>query len=286
MKTFRLKKWSIAASLLLTMPLISFSQKDSYDLAKQMFVKTKKIKKINYTMNKKERIKGKLVSQSSEVSLLVKPYKVYIKQLSPKYGLEVLYVEGKNDNEAVVNTNGFPWFNLSLDPYGSTMRNNQHHTLFEAGYGHVVSILEYLFNKYGEDTREMVNTIESTTHDGKDCWIIKFNNPHYKHINYKVKKGETVLSIAEKFYLPEYKILEMNSNVDWYDDVSEGQVIKIPNDYSPKMTLIVEKERMIPLVMKIYDDKGLYEQYEYSNIKLNGEVKPGEFTKGYKGYNF
>ena len=237
-------------------------------------------------MKKRERIGDKLIKQSSEVSVLKDPYKVYIKQLSPKYGLEVLYVDGKNNNDAIVNTNGFPWFNLNLDPYGSTMRNKQHHTLFDAGYDHVVSILEFLFNKYGDETKKMVNDSESTTWDGKDCWVVRFNNPNYKIINYTVKKGETVVSIANRLKLPEHKIIQMNDNVDWYDDIKEGQIIKIPNDYSSKMTLYIEKDRMIPLVMKIYDEVGLYEEYEYSNILVNNTLESGEYTKNFKGYGF
>jgi outer membrane lipoprotein-sorting protein len=43
---------------------------------------------------------------------------------------------------------------------------------------------------------------------------------------------------------------------------------------------------MLPVYIKAYDDKGLYESYEFSNLEINGVISPAEFTKGYKGYKF
>ena len=96
---------------------------------------------MSYTMKKRERIGGEMQSQESTVKLNVNPFKMYLRQLSPKDGLEVLYVQGENDNKAIINTNGFPWVNVSLDPMGSVMRDNQHHTVHQSGYAHLMSIL-------------------------------------------------------------------------------------------------------------------------------------------------
>ena len=43
--------------------------------------------------------------------------------------LEVLFIKGHET--ALVNPNGFPWFNLKLNPVGSRMTKNQHHTIIE-----------------------------------------------------------------------------------------------------------------------------------------------------------
>ncbi len=258
----------------------------AYEITNSMFSQTKNIRTLTYTMKKHERIKGAMIMQQSTVKLNTSPLKVYLIQDAPKQGIEVLYVNGTNSNQALINPNGFPWISINLDPYGSTMRTNQHHTLINSGYDHVVGILEYLFQKHEAEIQSMITTDGSVAWDKHACWAITLTNPHFKYIPYTVLKGETVISIANKFRLSEHMIVEKNTNIDSYTDITAGQVILIPSDYSSKMTLYIDKVRHIPLVMKVYDDKGLYEQYEYTNVNLNPIIKAEEFTREYKEYNF
>lgn len=237
-------------------------------------------------MKKQERIKGVMISQQSTVKLNKSPLKVYLFQEAPKKGLEVLYVNGVNHNQALINPNGFPWMSINLDPYGNTMRTDQHHTLFNSGYDHVIGILEFLFHKYDEEINSMVKCEGSVMWDKQACWVITLNNAHFKYIPYTVLKGESIISIANKFRLSEHMILEKNTQVSHYNDVKEGQVILIPTDYSSKMTLFIDKHRHIPMVMKVTDDKGIYEQYEYTNVSINPLFKNEEFTREYSEYHF
>lgn len=256
-----------------------------YELSKQMFESTKQINTLRYRMNKKERINGKMIEQQSSVKLSRHPYKVYTRQSAPNDGVEALYISG--DHKALINPNGFPWVNLKLDPYGSIMRQGQHHTILDAGYDHFISILEFLFNKYGpEKTKEMVKLNGEDNIDGHSCWVIAIHNPHFKYYDYTVKPGESILTIADKYKLSEHMILEKNKDLDDYYDVATGQIIQIPNDYSPKIFLYIDKKRNIPLLIKIYDDQGLYELYEYLDVVVNPVLKPEEFTKEYEQYGF
>lgn len=258
-----------------------------YEIAKEVFASTKRIKALTYNMQKTERIDGKLINQTSFVKLNRNPFKVYTRQEHPNNGLEVLYVEGENGNKALINPTGFPWVNVRLDPYGATMRKDQHHTILDSGYDHVISILEHLFDKYGkEKVSSMVQNKGVTTMDGRTCWIIEFNNPDFKYELYTVGQGENIHTIAKDKKLSGYMILEINKEIKDYEAVTAGQIIKIPSDYSPKLVLVIDKQRMIPLSMSIYDEKGLYEQYAYSNITINPTITPTEFTVAYEGYSF
>lgn len=258
-----------------------------YEIARTMFASTKEIHSLTYQMKKMERIDGKMMDQKSFVKLNREPFKVYTRQESPNEGLEILYVHGKNSNKALINPTGFPWVNLKLDPHGSTMRNDQHHTILDSGYDHVISILEHLFEKYGEEKVSLMTQNKGTsTWDGHACWIVELDNPDFKYKEYTVEQGETIHTIAKKYKLSGYMILKINKNINDYDEVTAGQIIKIPSDYSPKMLLLIDKQRMIPLVMKVYDDKGLYEQYEYTNISVNPGFKAAEFTSAYEEYDF
>ena len=238
-------------------------------------------------MTKKERIEGELLTQTSQVKLTKFPFQVYSKQLEPKEGLELLYRDGEENGKVMINPSGFPWITLNLDPMGSIMRNNQHHTILNSGYDLVVSILEYLFEKYGEETKELVSFLQPVSWQGIPCYAISFDNPHFKYITYQMKEGETFLSHCDSLKISEHMVLELNRSIDDYDeDLEEGEEIIIPNDYSPKMIIYVDRERLIPLMMKVFDDKGVYEVYQYYDVQVDPEFAEDEFTPEYRDYDF
>ena len=253
-------------------------------IVKTMISKTLEIRSMTFTMKKKERIKGEYPIQESDVKLNVNPFKMYLRQKSPRDGLEVLFVKGSNSDKALINTNGFPWINIHLDPMGGTMRNNQHHTVYQSGYAHLMSILDHLTNKYKNNIDDVIKTSGSIQWDGRQCWVVLFENPAFKYINYKTSKGESILTIADKFKLSEHMILELNNLSSF--DVEVGKVLIIPNDYAPKLELYIDKQELIPLVMKVFDDKGLYEYYEYTNVKVNPVLSINDFNKDNPEYGF
>lgn len=275
-------------ALLFILPLTSSRMKQdpaAYGIVQQMFGHTKKISSMQYTMKKEERIGDEIISQESFAKVTYEPYRAYTKQLAPKEGVEALYVEGKNKNQAFINPNGFPWLTLSLDPYGKIMRKKQHHTILDAGYRHVISILEFLFQKYGEEAAKMA-TLTEVERDGEPCWKVVFENPKYTEKKQVFQQNETVMSWAQKQKLSEYMILLLNPQLDGYDASLKGKAVVLPNDYCPKMTLVIEKQRMIPLLMEVYDRKGLYERYEYSDVTINPSFTEMEFSPEYKEYGF
>ena len=71
-----------------------------------------------------------------------------------------------------------------------------------------------------------------------------------------------------------------------YHDVKANQKIKVPNVYGKKMIIYIDKELFIPRIIKVYDEKGLFESYEYHDLQLNPKITEEEFTREYKGYGF
>lgn len=257
----------------------------AYDLTLQMIEKVKAIKTIKFTFVTKERIGTKWTEQKSAVKMQHNPLNIYYKQEYPKVGLELLYVHGKNDNSALINTNGFPWVNVSLNPYSSTMTEDQHHTIYDMGLQSLSIILEHLWKKYDKKAPSMVKVDGEVMWDGHTCYQITMENPSFKFVDYTVLKGETLFTIARKLKVNEFMIKERNNLSDFYA-VKEGQVIKVPEDYAKKMTLYLDKKRLLPLVMKVYDDKGLYEDYLYFNVEVNPVINVSEFTADFSGYGF
>lgn len=257
-----------------------------FEVAQLMFEHSARIQSLTYTITKQERVEGKILKQISFTKMQKSPYSVYLRQSFPNDGMEVLYVRGANSDKALINPNGFPWINLKLDPLDGIMRNNQHHTIFQSGFDHVVSILEFLCDKYQSQIDEMVVYNGLLTHEGKDCHSITFINPYFKLVDYTMQANETIEDVAAQKKLSAHMILESNPKIKDYEDVEVGQVIQIPNDYSPKLNLIIDAQAYIPLKMEVIDGKGLYEQYEYSKVVINPSFDPKEFTESYNGYGF
>ena len=82
-----------------------------------------------------------------------------------------------------------------------------------------------------------------------------------------VKKDETLTTIATRLNISDYMMLEKNKEtVDDYDDLDEDEEILIPNLYCKKITFYVDKDNFLPIRQLIYDDIGLFEEYQYANL--------------------
>ena len=242
-----------------------------------------KIQTIKFHLKCNERINGKLIPTQSQIKLNRIPRKLYVYLQGP----ELLWVSGKNEGKVLVSPGGFPYVNVSLDPYGSIMRENQHHTIHEAGFEYFADIIKTYIGIAGDKFDSYFKYTGTISCDGHDCYFITAEYPDFKYVEYIVQKGETYTSIARKFKLSDYMLLEANSGkANGYNDIKPGQKIKIPNVYCSKIILYIDKELFIPRAIKIYDEKGLFEAYEYHDLEVNPKIPDEEFTKEYKGYKF
>ncbi len=242
------------------------------------------VKSLKYTLKVQERTKkGKMNDFGSRVKLNRKPRKLY---LNAK-GIEVLWVEGTNKGNALVNPHSFPYMNFNLDPMGSLMRQDQHHTINEMGFDYFGNIIDETVKKVDKDF-DKIFKLESSDEmlNNRPCYKVTITNTAFKFVDYVVKKGETVTSIARKHNVAEFMIVERNAKIDDYDDVKEGQIIKVPSDYAKNVTIYIDKLYFLPIGSRIYDDKGLFEQYDYHSVLVNPKFADDEFTKDFKEYDF
>ena len=253
------------------------------EVINKMITATSDVKSLKYNLKLIERTEKKFNFFGSSVKLNRVPRKLYLNA----NGIEVLYIDGKHGGDALVNPNAFPYINLYLDPYGSLMRQDQHHTIHEIGFDYFGSVIEASAKKVGDkfdhffilEGEEMINNRAS--------YKIIIHNNDFGFVDYTVKKGETLMTIARKLFVSEYMILTNNRpKVDDYKDVKEGQIIKVPNAYAKNVLLYVDKVNFLPIGVRVFDDKGLFEQYDYYNLQLNPKFEDVEFTKDYKDYNF
>lgn len=263
------------------------SPESAFELVEEMFDRCNAINTLQCVVQKKERYAGDYSEASSFIKMSTSPYRVYIKQLAPKEGVEILYAESENNGKALVNPNGFPWFNVSLDPFGSMIRDKQHHIIKDIGFGKFNSVLAHLLQKYGENGNELVSYSGSDFINGTKCHIVDINNSNYRLVQYTPGANETTHSISEKFKVSEYRIIELNNSISGYGAVAAGTEITIPNDYAPKIRLYIDVDLKIPMRFEIYDDNlVLFEAYQYEDMVINAAFAKDELTSKYHEYGF
>jgi outer membrane lipoprotein-sorting protein len=262
------------------------SAQDSKQIIENMLDAIAKVNTLKFKLKRLERIEGKYLRSEAEMKFS-KPLKAaYSYILSPSTGLEILYVDGKNGNNACVNPNSFPYITLNLDPYGSTMRKDNHHTMHEVGFRYISGIISHMIGKSGTDYNKYFSYQGEVILENRPCYKVVIDYTAFKYIPYTVKAGETITSIGYSLFVSDYLILEKNPDIDDYYDVKPGQVIQVPNAYAAKTILYIDKVNYMPIFQAMYDEKGLYEQYEFLNLQVNPVIPDEEFTKEYKGYDF
>ena len=249
----------------------------------QMIDSAKALKGFKSTIRKTERIEGELVLQVSEVKVSNNPYEVYVKQLSPKSGVEILCADGCN--KALINMNGFPWINITLDPSGTTMRRHQHHTVHDSGFDLLASILARSLAEF-KPQEQSLELNKEILWLGEPAYNLEMKNATYSTKLYIVSGEENIADIARKFNVNEYAILELNPECDNYEDVRIGQELKIPSHYGSKMVLYISKKTMLPLLIRVYDPKGLFEEYDYTKLEMNPRFAANEFDESFAEYDF
>lgn len=265
-----------------------FASSQKADLScKEIILKSlksvKEVKGLKYHLKITERGKKGYNFYESSVKFNRNPRLIYLYIK----GIEVLWIQGKNDGRALIKPNSFPFFNLNLDPMGNLMRQDQHHTLNEMGYDYFAGVIQHTVDKMGDKFDDTFELAGEERINNRTCYKININNRDFSYVDYTIGENESITSIARKFYIAEYMILEKNPKFkDYFDILKKGEVIKIPTWYCKTVTLYIDELYFIPVSIKVNDDKGLFEEYNYHFLQVNPKFEEGEFTRKYKDYGF
>lgn len=254
-----------------------------HQVLEKSFKAIREVKGLKYHLKIVERGKKGYNFYESTVKFQKNPRKIYLYIK----GIEVLYVEGSNNNKALVNPSSFPYINLNLDPMGDLMRQDQHHSLNEMGYDYLTSIIQYNMLRVGKNFDDYFTLQEDEKINNRLCYKVQINNKDFAFKDYVVQEGESITSIARKLFISEYMILERNPKFkDYFDILKKGQVIKVPNTYCRSVIVYIDKFYFVPVGVKVFDDKGLFEEYNYHYLQVNPKFEEGEFTRTFKDYKF
>ncbi|MES2681789.1 MAG: DUF1571 domain-containing protein, partial [Bacteroidota bacterium] len=230
--------------------MVAFSQKTLPSCKEIVFKSLKAIKEVKglkYHLKITERGKKGYNYYESAVKFNRNPRLIYLYIK----GIEVLWLQGKNDGRALVKPNSFPFFNLNLDPMGNLMRQDQHHTLNEMGYDYFAGIIQHTVDKLGDKFESYFELAGEERLNGRPCYKININNRDFGYTDYTIGEGESITSIARKFYIAEYMILEKNPKFnDYFDILKKGQIIKIPTWYAKTVTIYIDELYHLPISIK------------------------------------
>lgn len=271
----------------ISLPFVTFQPKSDYtceEVLEKSFKAIREVKGLKYHLKIIERGKKGFNHYESWVKFNKNPRQIYLYIK----GIEVLFLEGKNNNKALVNPGGFPFITLNLDPMGDLMRQDQHHTLNEMGYDYFSTIIQHTLRKVDrENLDEYFKLVGEEKINNRLCYKIIINNKDFAYKDYVVQPGESITSIARKFFVSEYMILEKNPKFkDYFDPLKKGQVIKVPNSYCKSVILFIDKFYFVPISVKVIDDKGLFEEYNYHFLQVNPKFEEGEFSRDFRDYKF
>lgn len=256
---------------------------DAKTIAAKAIKAIKDVDRLKYNLKITERGRKGYNYYESAVKLNRKPRMLYIYIK----GIEVLWTAGTNNGKALVKPNSFPYINLNLDPMGSLMRQDQHHTINEMGFDYFGGIVEYCANKLGDKVDQYFSLEGEERWNNRPCYKLVINNKDFAYTSYTVGDNESITSIARKLFVSEYMIVELNPKFkDYFDILKKGQVIKVPNWYAKNVTIYIDQLYFLPIGVKVYDDKGLFEEYNYFFLQVNPTFEKDEFTKDFKGYKF
>lgn len=266
-----MKKLSINLIVaILLMANVSFAQSVTETIPKVMSAMGN-AKTMTYHFYAQERMHDNKYSKSDvEFKVIANPLKIYANAHEPQSAQ--LYYNDATSKDVRVKKG----FKLNLSPTNSLLMKGVHNPVTRAGFGQIKKILQTSMDqRKGQDLASYVKLLGTVTYDGKECWKIEINDPDYKIINYTVQPGETsVWAIGNKLAISEYKIKELN---DIGDGVKAGQVIKVPSSYAKKTTLFIDKSNYLPIYHKMEDEKGVYEIYEFKDLKLGVTLDDADF---------
>jgi outer membrane lipoprotein-sorting protein len=144
----------------------------------------------NYTaiFHRVERVEGELIPEEVTFLKFKKPFKVYMKWLTPSKGQETLYIQGANHDKIRAHGGGIASIiTVNLEPTGTKAMKNSRHPITEAGLQNLVQIIainvrralkeKELVSKdhgektvYGRKTRELEGTLSKDRRKGYYCY--------------------------------------------------------------------------------------------------------------------
>jgi outer membrane lipoprotein-sorting protein len=249
-----------------------YSESDAKAAFKQLDNMVRSITSMEFTLVNSERIKNRMMKGKQRVSLTTQPFRCHITMIEPGNGEELIYAGAKYDYQAIYEPKGFPYMQLELDPHGSLMRKNNHHTIFDLGYTKMMSVLNYHMKN-----SPYIIDLSQMTLNAKEVQKMTITFSDFKYVSIRIDRKERLSELAERLTLNDYMLYELN-NIDISSELKVGSTLIVPTAYAKKVELYIDLTTGLPMTQIVYDDKGVYEKYEFSDLRINFPISEKRFN--------
>ena len=247
--------YMLVASLFLLFQLTTLAQEPrehplipAINLAQQSLNTLNQVQDYEAIFTKRELVNGKLISQRMQLKLREKPFSVYMKFLEPNAGREILFVQGRNQNQLRAHEPGALQSlvgTISLSTNSPTVMAENRHQITDVGMRRLLEQLIKqwtLESRYGEiDVQFYPNAMMGQI----PCEVIESKHPQpRKQFNFHI----TRLFLDKKSRLP----------------------IRIENYGWP------QQGQRPPII----------EEYTYTNVRLNVGLTEKDFSEQNQAYSF
>ncbi len=249
----------------------------------QVFDSIKNIKSVEYKISSIERTSKGFVTAGSQVKLQTNPLKFYFHNTEKK--IEILYNPLISETKTLVRNDNILNISLLLDPNNSLMRKNQHHTIMDLGFEFIGKAIAFTISK-DLDGMNHLTLHGKCIKNGYSCYLLEYENLSFDYEDYKVGANESISFIAKKLIVNEHIIRFKNNLLNNFGYLKQGEIIKVPILFCKKAVIYIDEKMMLPVSAALFDDVGLFETYDFNNIKLNKQFSDLDFDRHNKAYHF
>lgn len=259
---------------------------DARSIVNKMYVAYSQLKQYSFTMHSKERFGEHYLEKKMKFNINESPLKVYMKDQDS--GVELLYVSGWNNNKAFVNPNGFPWMNLSFKINDFNIIKEAHHFVTESGFGMTINLMRTTEQKIKDNNEKFEDYFVykgEVDWNGMKCYKLVIQKKDFQYVTHTAIKDELLMDLCNRLCVPEYLVAGKNK-IPHGGSVKTGKAITVPNAFAKEVVLYVDKVSYMPVVQMVYDEKGLYEQYEFKGLATTPSFHSDEFDSECSCYGF
>lgn len=259
--------------LILMVPSLGFSQSKARKLVDESIAAMKGVRSLKGNLISRERFKGKMIAESEvEFSMVESPktIDITVKKPADDAGTIIHYKAGENKGKAKVQPGSGIGSVLdpNLKPSGDLLMEDQHHTILTLGLRFTHDIIAHSLKKYGDGFEEYVSYAGEGTWHGRKVHMVQIEFSDWKWESYTMEKTETLLDLENRLKLSAFLIAEKNGYAV-NEKVKAGKTLQIPNAYAKTTKLFIDQVTKLPIRQEMSDDKGVFEWYDYRNLKIN-----------------
>ncbi len=236
-----------------------------------------KAKSLSYTFRKKERVHHGFATAEQDIKLTTEPMKAHIYVHKPNKGTVAVWSKDENNGAVKVSPGWLPFVTVNLSPESDELRNNNHHSIHKLGFDFLADIVQNIIKKYESSLSQILHYDGVQFVNNRSCHKVTIEFKEYKYVNYLIKPNENLVQIAAKLKVNEFMLMLNNPTIKSFKEVKAGQVIRVPLEYAKTTELYIDLENMMPIVQRMHDEKGLFEQYEFLNLKYNPSLNDNIF---------